>query len=142
LYAGDGEQEFLVTIMEIAKRQTALATEIGNLISIRRVSLQREGFPMSLTGLNYLGAAYVARGILVKQPELIAALRECVSELSGDPAGQVLGRKVLASEEENLRQLIRVVGETTDPADRSVAIRPRRSINAKSPHELPWASSI
>jgi hypothetical protein len=142
LYAGDREHAFLVTIMEIATRQTALATEIGNLLSTRRVFLQREGFPMSLTGLNYLGAAYVARRILVKQPELIAALSKCVSELSGDPEGQVLGRKALASEEENLRQLNRVFGETTDPADRSIAIRPRSSIIAKSPHELQWASSI
>lgn len=142
LYAGDGEQESLATIMDIAKRQTALATEIGNLLSTRRAFLQREGFPMCFTGLNYLGAAYVARRILVKQPEVIAAIRECVNEQSGDPEGQVLGHRALASEEQNLRQLNRLFGEKTDPSDRSVGITPRRSIAAKPSQELQLASSI
>jgi hypothetical protein len=116
LYAGDAERECLATIMKIAKHQTVRAAEIGNLLSTRRVFLQREGFPMCLTGLNYLGAAYVARRMLVEQPELIAAIRECVGELHGDPDGQGLARRALAGEEKNLRHLKCVLGGTSDPA--------------------------
>ena len=114
LYAGDGEQECLATIVEISKEQTARAAEIGRLLSNRRVFLQREGFPMNLTRLNYLGAAYVARRMLVEQPELIAAIRNCSEELYGDSAGQVLAHRALASEEKNLQHLKRVLGGTSD----------------------------
>jgi hypothetical protein len=114
LYARDGEREGLATITAIARGQAARAAEIGNLLSARRVFLQREGFPMSFTGLNYLGAAHVARKMLVKQPELIAAIRACVEVLQGDHEGQSLARRTLADEEENLRKLKRVVGEASD----------------------------
>jgi hypothetical protein len=116
LYAGDGERECLAAIMEIAQNQTARAAEIGSLLSTRRVYLQREGFPMYLTGLNYLGAAYVARRMLAEQPVLIAAIRECVGALHGDPDGQVLARRTLAGEEKSLRDLKRVLGGTSDAA--------------------------
>jgi hypothetical protein len=121
LYARDGERESLATITAIARRQTARAAEIGNLLSARRVFLQREGFPMSFTGLNYLGAAHVARKMLVKQPELIAAIRECVEELHGDDEGRSLARRTLADEEENLRELKRVLGEMDDSATMQLA---------------------
>jgi hypothetical protein len=116
LYAGGGGREYLAAIVEIAKNQASRAAEIGNLLSTRRVFLQRKGFPMCFTGLNYLSAAHVTRRMLAKQPELIAAIRECVGELHGDPDGQVLARRALAGEEENLRHLKRVLGETFDPA--------------------------
>jgi hypothetical protein len=114
LYAGGGEREYLGTIVEIAKHQASSAAEIGNLLSTRRVFWLRKGFPMCFTGLNYLSAAHVVRRMLVKQPELIAAIRECVEKLHGDHEGQPLARRILADEEKNLRQLKRVLGETFD----------------------------
>jgi hypothetical protein len=114
LYAGGGEREYLATIVEIAKHQASRAAEIGNLLSTRRVFLQSKGFPMCFTGLNYLSAAHVASRMLVKQPELIAAIRECIEKLHGDHEGQSLARCSLAGEEKNLRQLKRVLGETFD----------------------------
>ena len=114
LYAGGGEREHLATIVEIAKDQASRAAEIGNLLSTRRVFLQRKGFPMCFTGLNYLSAAHVARRMLAKQPELIAAIRECVEKLHGDHEGEPISRRILAGEEKNLRHLRRVLGETFD----------------------------
>jgi len=114
LYAGDGERECLAAIVKIAEDQTARAAEIGSLLSNRRVFLQREGFPMRLARLNYLGAAYVARRMLIEQPELIGAIRDCGEELIGDPAGQVLAHQTLAGEEKNLQHLKRVLGGTSD----------------------------
>jgi hypothetical protein len=116
LHAGDGEQEHLAAIVEIAKDQTARAAEIGSLLSARREFLQRSGFPMHFTGLNYLSASFVARRILTEQPDLIAAIRGCVDKLHGDHDGQALARRTLASEEENLRQLNRVFGEAPEDA--------------------------
>jgi len=114
LHAGDSEREHLAVIVEIAKDQTARAAEIGSLFSARREFLQRSGFPMYLTGLNYLSASFVARRILTEQPDLIAAIRGCVEKLYGDHEGQVLARRTLASEEENLRKLKRVFGDASE----------------------------
>ena len=117
LHAGDGEREHLAVIVEMAKDQTARAAEIGSLLLARREFLQRSGFPMQLTGLNYLSTSFVARRILTEQPALIAAIRGCLDMLHGDHEGQVLARRTLASEEENLWQLKRLLGE----ADEDVA---------------------
>lgn len=114
LHAGDSERGCLAAIVEIAKDQTARAAEIGSLLSNRRVFLQRDAFPMRLTRFNYLGAAYVARRMLVEQPDLIAAIRDCAKELYGDPAGQVLAHRALAGEEKNLQHLKRILGGTSD----------------------------
>jgi hypothetical protein len=116
LYAGGGEREHLATIVEIAKHQASRAAVIGNLLSTRRVFLQRKGFPKCFTGLNYLSAAHVARRMLAEQPELIAAIRECVENLDGDREGRALARQILAGEEETLRHLKRVLGAATDAA--------------------------
>jgi hypothetical protein len=116
LYVGDGERPFLVAIRDIAQQQAARAIEIGSLLANRRVFLQRQGFPLRFTGLNDLSAAYVARQILGGQPELIAAIGQCVDKLHGDHEGQMLARRILADEEENLRCLKRVLGEKTDAA--------------------------
>jgi hypothetical protein len=116
LHAGDGEREYLVVILEIAKDQKARAAEIGSLLSARREVLQRSGFPMDLTGLNYLSASFVAHRILTEQPDLIAAIRGCVDKLHGDHEGEVLARRTLASEQENLRKMKRVLGEASDDA--------------------------
>ena len=116
LHAGDGEREHLAVIVEMAKDQTARAAEIGSLLLARREFLQRSGFPMHLTGLNYLSASYVARRILTEQPDLIAAIRGCLEMLHGDHEGQVLARRTLASEEETLWRLKRIIGETSEGA--------------------------
>lgn len=116
LYAGDSERKCLAKIVEIANRQTAHAAEIGKLLSARRVFLQREAFPMYLTRLNYLSAAYVTREMLEKQPELLKVIRECLEHLHGDQEGQAVAHRILASEEENLRHLNRIFGKTSDPA--------------------------
>lgn len=116
LHADDGEREHLAVIVEIAKDQRARAAEIGSLLSARRAFLQRSGFPMHLTGLNYLSASFVARRILTEQPDLIAAIHECIDRLQGDHEGQVLARRALASEQENLWQLKRVLGEAPEDA--------------------------
>ena len=116
LHAGDSEREHLAVIVEIAKDQTARAAEIGSLLLARREFVQRSGFPMHLTGLNYLSASFVARRILTEQPALIAAIRECVDKLHGDHEGEVLARRTLASEEENLWRLKRILGETSEGA--------------------------
>jgi hypothetical protein len=113
LHAGDGEQEHLAVIVEIAKDQTERAAEIGGLLFARRAILQRSGFPMHFTGLNYLSASFVARRILTEQPALIAAIRGCLDMLQGDHDGQVLARQTLAREEANLWRLKRIFGEAT-----------------------------
>jgi hypothetical protein len=116
LHAGDGEREHLSVILEIAKDQKARAAEIGSLLLARRAILQRSGFPMHFTGLNYLSASFVARRILTEQADLIAAIRGCVDKLHGDHEGEVLARRTLGSEQENLRKMKRVLGEAPDDA--------------------------
>jgi hypothetical protein len=116
LHANGGEREPLAVILEIAKEQKARAAEIGSLLLARRAILQRSGFPMHFTGLNYLSASFVARRILTEQPDLIAAIRGCVEKLHGDHDGEVLARGALASEQENLWQLKLVLGEAKDEA--------------------------
>jgi hypothetical protein len=116
LHAGDGEREHLSVILEIAKDQKARAAEIGSLLLARRAILQRSGFPMHFTGLNYLSASFAARRILTEQPDLIAAIRGCLDKLHGDHDGEVLARGTLASEEENLRKLELVLGDASEDA--------------------------
>jgi hypothetical protein len=111
-----GEREPLAVILEIAKDQKARAAEIGSLLLARRAILQRWGFPMHFTGLNYLSASFVARRILTEQADLIAAIRRCVDKLHGDHEGEVLARRTLASEQENLWKMKRVLGEAPDDA--------------------------
>jgi hypothetical protein len=116
LHAGDIEREHFAVIVQISKEQTARAAEIGSLLLARRAILQRSGFPMHFTGLNYLSASFVARRILTEQTELIAAIRGCVAKLHGDHEGQVLARRTLASEQENLWKMKRVLGEAPENA--------------------------
>ena len=109
LYVG-GRHACLAVLRDIAQQQAALAAEIGELLANRRVFLQSHGFPLCFSRLNDLCVAYVAWQVLVEQPDLIAAISECMETLQGDEEAYALARRTHHAEVENLRRLKQVLG--------------------------------
>ena len=114
LYSGGDEAEDLAMIEKIADVQRTYASDIGRLLVERRIYPEIRGFPMSFTGLNYLGARYVAAEILKNQPELIEAIVGCLEDMYDDSEARALGRRVLTSEQENFGRLQRLLDEPVE----------------------------
>lgn len=117
LYRGNDAKESFAAISDIAADQAIRASKIGKLLASRRQPVEHRGFPLCLTGLNYLAADYVARLLLARQPELIAEVSACVAAISGDPEGRQVAREVLAGETSNLNTLRAIAGDTNVEAN-------------------------
>jgi hypothetical protein len=113
LYARVDRSKYLAAIEEIAKGRHMRATDIGRLLVDRRIHPERGGFLGNFTALNDLCAKYVAGRILEEQPALIDAIVECTRHLEGDPKAKALALRTLIAEQDNLRQLRRLLDETT-----------------------------
>jgi hypothetical protein len=110
LYGRDGTKKPLNLIIDIAAGQEERAERIGALLAERRRRIPTAVFPSGFTSLNYVSADFVARKLLTKQPELLAAIGKCIAALSDDAEGQLLAKRTLDAERRNLQKLQIVAG--------------------------------
>lgn len=110
LYGRDDAKKPLNLIIDIAAGQEERASRIGELLAERRQRVPSEVFPSDFTSLNYVGADFVARKLLAKQPGLLTAISKCIAALSDDAGGQLLAKRTLDAERNNLQKLQIVAG--------------------------------
>lgn len=104
-WKSERDEPAAAALANVVSLQREMAQRIAELIAARRGRLDPGDFPMEFTDTQFLALDFLLGEIIHYQKQDIAALEQCVRQLSGDPEARTLAEEALGAERAHLESL-------------------------------------